>query len=402
MSLPTGLCYDICLKHTRKTFPIQPFVPSGIATRAVIITRYLFKEIFTSLAGIVLVLLLIALSGQLVGLFSQVAAGTLHLDTVLKLFGLYNLSIITFILPISLYLAVLMALSRLYHDSEMAALFACGIGPGTILRVVLLAAFILALVQGLFALYLAPWAEEQGELLKLQSRQTADIEGITPGRFKELPQGMGVIYVESISDDYSEIRNIFVQAKNNARQSIIIAERGYIEQDKNTGDRFLMLEKGHRYEGQPGDDNYTMLDFARHGLRIQEKEVKVMNMRKWSVPTRQLLASKDPLYITELQWRISTVLMCFVLAILAVPLSRTSHRQGHYTRMAIAILLYLLISSLLNAARSWLQSGQIPPWIGLWWVHLLVVVVAILLILRQTGYRYYLPWRRRGIRNAHS
>lgn len=86
-----------------------------------------------------------------------------------------------------------------------------------------------------------------------------------------------------------------------------------------------------------------------------------------------------------------------MLAILAVPLSRTSHRQGRYTRLALAIVLYLLVSNLLNAARSWLQSGAVLPWLGLWWVHLLVVALAMILILRQAGYRHLLPWRRHNV-----
>ncbi len=361
-----------------------------------ILTRYLIKEILYTLAGVSLVLLLIALSGQLVALFSKVAAGTLRIDTVVALFGLYNLTIITFVLPISLYLAVLLALSRLYQDSEMAAMAACGIGPGYVMRAVLLVALLLAVVQGVFTLFLAPWAEEQGELLKLQSQQTADIEGIMPGRFKELPQGKGVIYVESISKDFAEIRNIFVEEKYGVRHSIITAERGQLMQDPRTGDRFLLLLNGHRYDGQPGEENYTIVDFERHGLRIQEKEARPVSLRQRAIPTLQLLAKPHPLNIAELQWRISSALLCLVLAILAVPLSRTSPRHGRYARLALAIVLYMLISNLLNAARGWLQGGQVPPWLGLWWVHLLVVALAIFLILRQAGYRHLLPWRRKA------
>lgn len=359
-----------------------------------IITRYLIKEILRTVGGVLLVLFLIALSAQLVGLFSKVAAGTIHINTVLKLFGLYNLTIIPFILPLGLYLAILLALGRLYQDSEMAALAASGVGPARVVRAVLLVAVLFAAIQGVFSLFLGPWADERGDQLRLQSQQLTDIQGVMPGRFQELPQGRGVIYIESISKDLSRVNNIFVQHQEDRRSSRIVAETGYIEMDNKTGDRILILENGHRYEGQPGDEDYTILDFKRHGVRIEEKQIEAVHWRRKAMPTRVLLEPHDHpperlARITEFQWRVSSALSCIVLAILAVPLSQSSRRQSRYSRLAIAIVMYMLLSNMLNVGRTWLQEGQVPPWVGLWWVHLVTVIIALVLILRQTGFRHY-------------
>jgi lipopolysaccharide export system permease protein len=229
----------------------------------------------------------------------------------------------------------------------------------------------------------------------VQSQQLTDIQGVTPGRFQELPQGRGVIYVETISKDLSQINNVFVVYHDDERQSRIIAEMGHIERDQNTGDRFLILQNGHRYEGQPGDEDYTILDFKRHGIRIEEKQAELVKLRHKAIPTKILI---EPHYhppevrarITEFQWRISSALSCIVLALLAIPLSRSSHRQSRYTRLAMAIVLYMVLSNLLSVARTWLQEGQVAPWVGLWWVHIIAVIFAIMLILRQTGYRHLL------------
>jgi lipopolysaccharide export system permease protein len=358
------------------------------------------KEVLHTLGGVALVLLLIALSAQLVGLFSKVAAGTIHVNTVIKLFGLYNLTIISFILPLALYLAILLALSRLYQDSEMAALAASGVGPARIVQAVMLVAVAFAIIQAVFALYLGPWAYERGDYLRVQSQQLTDIQGVTPGRFQELPQGKGVIYIESISKDLSQIKNVFVQYQDGPRSSRVIAETGHIERDVTSGDRFLILENGHRYEGQPGDEDYTILDFKRHGIRIEEKQAELTALRRKAMPTKDLInprgGKRERLgKITELQWRISSAISCIVLALLAVPLSRSSHRQSRYTRLAMAIVLYIVLTNLLTMARTWLQEGQVPPWLGLWWVHILAVLFAIVLILRQTGFRHLLQ---RGVK----
>jgi lipopolysaccharide export system permease protein len=359
----------------------------------VIITRYLLQEILRTFVGVLLVLFLIALSAQLVDLFSKVTAGTIHVNTVLKLFGLYNLTIIPLILPLALYLAILLALSRLYQDSEMAALAASGLGPGRIVRAVLLVAAVLAVIQGVFSLFLGPWADERGDQLSLQAHQLTDIQGVVPGRFQELPQGKGVIYIESISTDLSRVNNIFVQHQDGRRISRIIAESGHIERDEKTGDRILILENGHRYEGQPGDDDYTILDFKRHGIRIEEKPVEAVNLRHRSMPTSVLLEPHEHppevlARLTEFQWRVSSALSCLVLALLAVPLSRSSHRQSRYSRLGIAIVFYLILYNMLSIGRTWMQEGQVPAWIGLWWVYLVTVILAIVLILRQSGVRY--------------
>lgn len=358
-----------------------------------IITRYLVKEILKTFTGALVVLLLIAISAQLVGLFSKVAEGTIQLNTVLKLFGLYNLSNITFILPLALYLAVLLGLSRLYQDSEMDALAASGVGPVRVVRAIMLVALVIAIIQGVFSLVLSPWADERGDQLVSQAQQLTDIQGVIPGRFQELPQGKGVIYVESINADQSQVNNIFVQYQDGQQNSRIIAESGHIERDDKTGERILILENGHRYEGQPGEDDYTILDFKRHGIRIEEKQVEAAHLRHRSMPTQALLEPQEHpserlARLTEFQWRISLALLCLVLALLAVPLSRSSRRQSRYSRLAIAIVLYLILNNMLNVGRTWMREGEVPVWIGLWWVHLTAIVFAVILIFRQSGFRH--------------
>ena len=190
----------------------------------------------------------------------------------------------------------------------MAALAASGVGPARVVRAVLLVAVLFTVIQGLFSLFLGPWADEQGDQLRLKAQQLTDIQGVVPGRFQELPQGRGVIYIESISQDLSRINNIFVQHQDEVRNSRIVAESGHIERDAKTGDRILILENGHRYEGQPGDEDYTILDFKRHGVRIEEKQVEGVQLRRKAMPTRVLLEPHD--HPPEMARIISLVVYC--------------------------------------------------------------------------------------------
>ena len=365
-----------------------------------IITRYLLKEIFNTLLGVLLVLGLIAVSVQMVGSLGKVAAGVIQPGTLMLVLGLNMFSLTTYILPLALYLAILLSLSRLYRDSEMTAIAACGVGPLHILRTVLILGILFALIQGVFTLVLTPWAEAHYSRLTEKSKRGGDIEGVIPGRFNEFSDAQGVVYVESIDEDTGELRNVFVQMRQKpsrqhgrAEQFTVVAERAYKQRDEKTGATFLVLEKGARYEGLPGDEHFAVLEFERHGIRLQNRPVVVRDRRHRAISSAELLGSERLDYQVELRWRISSALLCIGLAMLAVPLSRTSRRQGRYGKLAVAMVLYILFSNFLGVVRGWLGDGKLPLELGFWWVHLLAMVLALLLLQRQFGLRR--PWWRR-------
>lgn len=96
-----------------------------------------------------------------------------------------------------------------------------------------------------------------------------------------------------------------------------------------------------------------------------------------------LLRSDDALDIAELQWRLAAPAAIFVLTLLAVPLARSSPREGRYGRLALAVLVYIVFANLLGVARVWVERGVVGAWPGLWWVHALFVVVALAMLWRQ-------------------
>ncbi|MCW9023194.1 MAG: LPS export ABC transporter permease LptF [Gammaproteobacteria bacterium] len=366
-----------------------------------IISRYLLKEIFVTLLGVSLVLLLIAISVQMVGLLSKVTAGILKTNTLMIMMGLNMFNLMTFILPLALYLGILLALSRLYRDSEMTAIAACGVGPLSIMRTVFIIGLLFALIQGSFTLYLAPWAETHYAHLTEKSKKSTDIEGVIPGRFNELTAGKGVVYVQTLDDERGELQNVFLQMNDDSRKgdspvgATIVAERAYKYQDEKTGDQFLLLENGSRYEGFPGDENFTVIQFKRHGIRVEEKSITVTSYRHRAIPTRDLFKADHISYKAELQGRISSALFCIGLALLAVPLSKTSQRQGRYGKLALAIVFYMVFSNLLNVAKAWVINGKVSPEIGVWWVHGLILLVVAIMMMKQTGFRHLFGFKQR-------
>ncbi|HLW73749.1 MAG TPA: LptF/LptG family permease, partial [Gammaproteobacteria bacterium] len=94
-----------------------------------IVDRYLAKEAALTVGAVTGVLLLILLSNKFAGLLGDAAAGRLPRDTVFTLLGLASIKFFIVVVPVSLFLAIMLTLGRLYRDSEMTTLMACGVGP---------------------------------------------------------------------------------------------------------------------------------------------------------------------------------------------------------------------------------------------------------------------------------
>lgn len=352
-----------------------------------IVARYLTKEVMVTFAGVLLVLLLIALSVQLVGLFNKVASGQLSAHIILMILGLKSISIVMFILPLAFFLGILLSFSRLYQDSEMTALLAAGVGPFYIMRSVVSFAVLVAIVQAVLSLQLGPWAEEYAQRLSTEEAAKLGIKGLTAGRFQEMNTGLGVIYAESLDETTHKMQNLFIQKREGNQHSMIKAESGHESVDDN-GNRYVILQNGLRYEGQPGQDGYTVIEFKKHGILVHQDGSGKRDLKLKATPTSHLWHSDKSSDKAELQWRISSALLCISLAILAVPLSRTTPRHGRYSKLVLAVVLYLVFTNLINVARTWLFKGDISPYVGLWWVHVLIILTALLFITKQYGWRY--------------
>lgn len=349
-----------------------------------IINRYLIKEVTTTFIGVGLVLFLIFVSGQLVSLYGKAVSGGIPASVILKTLGLKSIGNLVFILPLAFYIAILLAFSRLYKDNEMVVLEACGISRWAVLRSVFSLAGVFAIAVGGMALFLAPWAESQSELIVKQHTSSDSVETLSAGRFKELSRGEGVVYVQEFDQDNLKLKNVFMQHRENNKNSIVAAESGHKEVNKETGDRFIILEKGQRHEGPMEDGSTAIIQFERHGILIEEEPLKKFTFRKKAESSFALWERGRSDDYAELQWRVSAAILCLVLTVLAVPLSRTSARQGRYSKLAIALLIFIIYSNLLSVSRAWLSKQIINEWVGLWWVH----VVAILLALSM-----YIHWR---------
>ena len=349
-----------------------------------VINRYIFREALAAWLLVTAVLLFILLSNQFAEVLGDAAANRLPRDAVFQVMGLSSLQYLTILAPVGLFLGLLLALARLNSDSEMVALNACGVGPSRLLVPLLLLAVLLAGGIAWLSLQQAPAAVQAIEDLELRARQELQLALLEAGRFTTPDGGETVIYAQSV-DSLGRIEDVFIQRRDGDQVAVILAERGERRGSEATGFQTFVLFDGKRYEGVPGEKGFRIVEFAEHGIPLRLSGEQDREVPLEAIPTRILIGSPLPEQRAELQWRWSAPLSLFVLTLLAVPLSRSRPREGRFGRLAIGILVYILYSNMLAIARVWVERDEVPDWLGLWWVHGLVVAIAVGMLYRQLG-----------------
>lgn len=346
-----------------------------------IFDRFVMREVLKTLAVVLLILLLVILASYFVKLLGKAAAGSLAPQVVFALLGLHAVKVIGVLLPPAFFFSLLWVLGAMYRDSEMLALQASGVGLGRVYRSAMLLALPLALLSGSLTLLALPWANASAEQIKLRQQGSMDISGIRPGRFNEFDKGRLVIFTEGISADGKRLRDVFVQDRQHGRSGVVIAKEAYQVSDRNNGQRFIILADGLRYEGVAGQADYQVAEFHEYGLRLPSLDRGSGQLRVGARSTAELWRSGSLAERAELQYRLSVPTAVLVFALLAVPLARAKPRQDVYARVGLAVLIYFVFMNLQRIAERWMELQVLPAWMGMWWVALMMVGVAGLILL---------------------
>jgi len=351
-----------------------------------VIDRLLLKEILKTLSVVLLVLALVLLSNTLVRYLGKAASGSVGTDILFIIVGLELVKALGLIIPPAFFFSVLWVLGRMYRDSEMVALAASGFGHGRIFRSVLLAAVPLAALVGVLVMEVLPWAKGRVAVLKAQQATTADISIVRAGRFNEFSRGGLVVYTENLSPDGFKLEGVFVQDRQQGKLGLVTAENAYQTTDPETGERFVILTDGHRFEGVPGQLDYTIGRFEEYAVRIPDYGAEAYKPKQSAKSWQVLLASDDPGDWAEFQYRLSVPIALLAFGVLAVPLARSPPRSGVYGRLTLAVLLYFTFFNLQRVAERWIETGFVPTWLGMWWLPALMLVVAGVIMLLDSNW----------------
>ncbi|PJE08997.1 LPS export ABC transporter permease LptF [Legionella sp.] len=354
-----------------------------------LIFRYLAKEVFVTLVALTSILMLIFMSNQFVHYLDRAASGQIPGMIIMKVMMLEMPNLMALLLPLGFYVAILVAYGRLYAESEMPVLQACGYGPNQLLKHTMIMAALIFVVVTILMTWASPIINTQRTILLRTSGVQTLVQLIVPGRFRAESSGKRIFYVESMNRDHTKAKNIFLARhiiKNNTPQwDILWAESAFAETDPKTYEDYIVFQGGHAYEGSPGLNTYQAAEFAQFKMRLPHPKIDNLNkdLRTASFGSLLPLNNSDKAKVAELQWRLSVPIMVLVLTLVAVPLSRVNPRSGKYAKLLPALVLYIIYANFIFVARDWLAAGKVPWWIGVWWLHLLVALIGLALIWRN-------------------
>lgn len=356
----------------------------------VIFYRSLLREFFLTASAVCAVLLAIMVTTQFIRLLGMAAGGKFAADGVAAILGFTAFNYLPVVLSLTLFITVLSCLTRMHRDSEMIVWSASGVSPQAWIGPVLAFALPLALVIGALSLGLSPWANQKSDEFRRQLESRDESASVSAGVFRESRGGARVFFVESVSREDSTVGNVFVHSLQNQKVGSMVARRGFIE-TRDNGDRFLVLEQGRRYEGEPGSPEFRTTVFERYAIRIETAESRSGNRPVKGIATLELLSNPIPAHIAEFTWRCGLPIMAVILALAAIPLSFVNPRVGRSLNFVFAIMLYMLYSNLLSIVQAWIAQGRLAPAIGFWVVHAVMLALALALFSRRA---FAMSWPR--------
>ena len=348
-----------------------------------ILQKYILREWFWTFLAVTVVLLIVMIGVSLGELLNDVVGGHMPSSLIGTLMFLKLPHVLSTIIPLGIFIAVIWGLGRLYRDQEMAVMRASGFNWRMLLRPLFNLMMPVAALLLAMDLFLAPKATSAAQQRLEDAFRTAAEWGLQAGQFHVLKGGDLVLYIGSVDKDGRTLRNIFIQQRQEEREQIWVAEQGYYWLDEEKGVRYLTLENGQITEGGTGTLDFGILEFSRNDLRLPELERRAEAVSLEARASREIIFSSDAQEVAEIQWRVSPAIAIIVLGMLAIPLSHSSPREGRGGRVVLGILAYTVYANILYMCRTWVAQGDLPAWLGMWWVHVLALLIAVIWLQRQ-------------------
>ncbi len=338
-----------------------------------LINRYIRREIISTFAAVLIVLISILLAQRLAFYLNQVINGTLSQSAVLSLLGLQIVRFVTELLPLSFLLASILAFGRLYKDSEMTAFYALGMPVKRLYRILLQIGIPLSFLILILNFWIVPEIAQIQEIVLKKAREEAQLTILKPGVFQQFAKGKQTIYVQNINTSNGNLENIFIKTNEaNGHNTVTVAKTGrqHIDED-NT--RFVILNDGSRTTRNPEYSEVVYFD----SLRIRLDTDSTDNWPKaiaWSA--HQVITGTTPEDKRELQRRLSGPLSIFLLILLIPALSHSKPREGRFNKLIIGVIFYVFYFNFLGIGLSWIKSGKVDPDLGIWWIQLIMFIFA--------------------------
>lgn len=352
-----------------------------------LIFRYLARETYTTMLAVTSILVLIFMSHQFVHYLGDAAIGRLTPQAVLQVMCIQIPLLLGFMFPLGFFLGILISFGRLYIDNEMTIFNACGVSKLQILAMSLGFSCVVTFLVTILMFWVEPKMAWYRNHIFAKAAISSPIEKISPGRFQTI--GKWVLYSEGITRDHKKMTQVFAASIPQKRPSgtlllpaidVVTAQNAF-QKVSALKENFIVLTKGYRYLGIPGSNKYQIVQFNEYGVRLPNKVPDVGKPEEFmSLSMLWKEKNTNPIAAAEWQWRIAMPISVIILTLFAVPLSEVKPRRGRFSRLFPAIIIYIIYLDLLFLGRTWIEKSSISPLLGLWWIHGLMLLLAIIIL----------------------
>lgn len=343
-----------------------------------IFQRAAIREFTHTAVAVFVALTAILLTTQLIRLLGQAAGGKIVSEAVVALLGFGLISYLPVLLSLALFISVLMTMSRWYRDSEMVIWLVSGMPLTAWIKPVFKFSILPVIAIAILSLLLAPWAMRQSEVYRQKMDQRDDVARVSPGAFNESGSADRVFFVEGVAGNEGLVKNVFISSIQHGRLGVTATAQGRTEIMPN-GDRFLVLDRGRRYEVVTGTPEYRVMEFEKYAIRMEAKEARGLQDSPRTKSLLELVRNAQPAYAAELLWRVGLPIAALNLVFLAIPLSFVNPRAGRANNLIFALLTYMVYSNLLSVSQAWVAQEKLRFEFGVWVVH--AVMFGLLLVL---------------------
>jgi len=350
-----------------------------------IISRYLLSNLIVFFFAITFIIGLIVFGNQFVLTFKESREHNIPILELMPIISFNMLRDFSIILPLSLFLSIIITISQLYKNSEAVVMNSVGLGDKSFMNLIKPIVFITFIIIFYLTIFAVPWANQQKSYAEDETVNASEFSFIAEGEFKSYKNGELIFYAsESKVTDIAGEQNmeeIFIYALNNEIPTIVLASEAKKYTDEKSNSIYLRLKNGTRYEGLPGDENINILNFEKYDLEIVSGDVQKSITNFSEIEERDtidLLREGGANANAEIQWRISQPISVLILSIFGVFLGKTSPRTGKGINLIIGLVVFMLYTNSLAVAKSAIESGHLNPLIGMWGIHLLLLIILII------------------------
>ncbi len=337
------------------------------------------KELSRGFGATLVVILTIVLTNALIRTVGQAANGAVAPQDVVLLLGYLSLSQLPMLLALSLFIAVVLSLGRMYRDSEMVIWFASGVGLRRFIRPVLRTCYPVMVVSALLLLIVWPWGHRSSQELRDRYQQRSDLARVTPGVFQRSSDGRRVFFVERESIDGVNARNVFILANPEHSESVTTAKAGRLVVEGDN--RYLVLQRGQSNQVQNVSGERTLSSFETYRVPAGEQAVRsAQRLPPKQTDTLTLVREPTPPNQGELTWRLGMVLGAGNLLLMGIGLAATNPRRASNWNLLFALLTFLVYYNLINLSQAWVASGRMPMGLALLTLHGAVLALALALL----------------------